>query len=242
MESLLMYMKYGGLPYLINLELSDEKVYHYLKNIYSSIILKDVVGRYSIRDVAFLDRLSEYICDNTGSLVSAKKIMQFLKSQQLSLSINTILNYISYLCYSYLITKAARYDIKGKMLFEVNDKYYFQDMGLKHSIVPYQPNDIQKNLENLVFNELKFRGYQVNVGQLGDYEVDFVAKKNDETVYIQVAYRLTELATFEREFGNLLSIQDNYTKIVVSLDELAAGNYKGIKHLHLLEFLEGKDW
>jgi len=236
-ESLIKYIKYGGSPYLINLQLDDEIVYDYLKNIYNTIILKDVVSRYSIRDVDFLDRLTEYISDSLGSYVSSKKITDFLKSQNITLSINTVLNYLQYLTNSFFISKVQRYDIQGKKLFEINDKYYFRDLGLKHSISPYKPNDISKVLENLVYNKLIFNGYKVNVGKFEEKEIDFIAKRNEEILYIQVTYLLSDEKVMEREFGNLLELKDNYKKIVVSADEFAIGNYKGIEHKHILDFL-----
>jgi uncharacterized protein len=236
-NTLLKYIKYGGLPYLINLSLQDEIIYGYLKNIYNTIILKDIVSRYSIRDVDFLDRLTEYISDSLGSLVSSKKITEFLKSQRISLSINTVLNYLTYLSNSYFIDKVQRYDIQGKKIFEINDKYYFRDLGLKHSIIPYKPNDINKVLENMVYNKLLCDGYKVNVGKFGDKEIDFVAKRNGEVLYVQVAYLLSDEKVFEREFGKLLGINDNYRKIVVSADDYAQGNYKGIEHENILVFL-----
>jgi len=236
-DTLLKFIKYGGLPYLINLKLEDDVVYQYHKNIYNTIILKDIVARYSIRDVDFLDRLTEYLCDCLGSYVSSKKITDFLKAQQVKLSINTVQNYLQYLVNSFFVDRVKRYDIQGKKLFEINDKYYFRDLGLKHSIVPYKPNDISKVLENLVYNKLVSDHYKVNIGKLGDMEIDFIATKNNQTKYIQVAYQLTDDKVMEREFGNLLLIPDNYEKIVVSADDFATGNYKGIKHIHILDFL-----
>jgi len=236
-DTLLKFIKYGGLPYLINLKLEDDVVYQYHKNIYNTIILKDIVARYSIRDVDFLDRLTEYLCDCLGSYVSSKKITDFLKAQQVKLSINTVQNYLQYLVNSFFVDRVKRYDIQGKKLFEINDKYYFRDLGLKHSIVPYKPNDISKVLENLVYNKLVSDHYKVNIGKLGDMEIDFIATKNNQTKYIQVAYQLTDDKVMEREFGNLLQIPDNYEKIVVSADDFATGNYKGIQHIHILDFL-----
>lgn len=236
-ESLLKYIRYGGLPYLIHIEMSDEIVYGYLKSIYNTIVLKDVVARYNIRDINFLERLIEYLSDTLGSYVSSKKITDFLKSQRISLSVNTVLNYLQYLHNAFFIHKAQRYDIQGKKRFEINEKYYFSDLGLKHSIIPYKPNDIGKTFENLVYNYLINQGYTVYVGKLQNMEIDFVARKNMITRYIQVAYMLPDEKVREREFGNLLKIQDNYEKTVVSADELITGNYKGIKHIHITDFL-----
>ena len=236
-DSLLKYIRYGGLPYLINIELNDNLVYGYLKSIYNTIILKDVIARYKIRDIAFLERLVEYLSDNLGSYISSKKIANFLKSQGISLSVNTVLNYLQFLNNAFFIQKVQRYDIHGKKRFEINDKFYFGDLGLKHSIIPYNNNDIGKVFENLVFNQLISKGYTVYVGKLKDMEIDFIANKNGITKYIQVAYLLPDEKVRQREFGNLLKIKDNYEKIVISADELLSGDYKGIKQVHILDFL-----
>ncbi len=236
-ETLLKYIRYGGLPYLINIELNDDVVYGYLRSIYNTIVLKDVVARYNIRDIDFLERLTEYLSDNLGSYLSSKKITDFLKSQRISLSVNTVLNYLQYLNNAFFIQKVKRFDIIGKKRFEINDKYYFTDLGLKHSVIPYKSDDIGKVFENLIYNKLIYDGYTVYVGKLNAMEIDFVATKNDTTKYIQVAYLLPNEEVRQREFGNLLKIRDNYEKIVVSADEFISGNYKGIKHIHILDFL-----
>ncbi len=237
MKSLQKYIRFGGLPYLAHLELDAEIVYGYLKSIYNTIILKDVVSRYNIRDIDFLERLVEYLADNLGSYVSSKKITDFLKSQRIRLSVNTVMNYLQYLTNAFFINKVHRYDIQGKKLFEINEKYYFSDLGLKHSIIPYTPGDIGKIFENLVFNKLLLDGYSINIGKLQDLEIDFIAKKRDQIKYIQVAYQIPNEQAHQREFGNLLKIKDNFEKIVISADELITGNYKGVKHIHILEFL-----
>jgi len=236
-ENLLKYIRYGGLPYLVNVDFDDEVVYGYLRSVFNTIVLKDVVARYSIRDIDFLERLIEYLSDNLGSYVSSKKITDFLKSQRIGLSVNTVLNYLKYLSNAFFIQKVQRYDILGKKRFEINDKYYFSDLGLKHSIIPYKINDIGNFFENLVYNHLISQGYTVYVGKLQNMEIDFVAQKGDETKYIQVAYLLPDEKVREREFCNLLKIKDNYEKIVVSADEYISGNYKGIKHIHILDYL-----
>lgn len=235
-ETLNKYIRYGGLPYLVHLPLTDEVVYGYLKSIYNTIILKDIVTRYSIRDVYFLDRLVEYLSDNLGSYVSSNKISAFLKSQRVHLSVNTVMNYLKYLTNSFFIHKVERLDIIGKKRFEINDKYFFTDLGLKHAILPYTGDQIGSVFENLVYNQLLYEDYKVFVGKHQDREIDFVAQKGNETKYIQVAYQLPNESVREREFGNLLKIEDNYEKIVVSADEFTT-DYKGIKHVHIRDFL-----
>jgi len=234
--SLTKYIKYGGLPYLINLPFDDEIIYGYLQSIYNTIILKDVVARYSIRDVEFLERLVEYLSDNLGSYISSKKISDFLKSQRVGLSVNTVMNYLKYLTNSFFINKVQRLDIIGKKRFEINDKFFFSDLGLKHSLIPYSGNQIGNVFENLVYNQLIYEGYKVFIGKHQDREIDFVAQKGSELKYIQVAYQITDDKVREREFGNLLRIKDNYEKVVVSADEFA-NDYKGIKHIHIRDFL-----
>ena len=235
-EALNKYIRYGGLPYLIHLPLEDELVYGYLKSIYNTIILKDVVSRYNIRDIDFLDRLVEYLSDNLGNYISSKKVSDFLKSQRVGLSVNTVMNYLKYLTNSYFINKVQRLDIIGKKRFEINEKYFFSDLGLKHSIIPFNGNQIGSVFENLVYNQLIYDDYQVFIGKHQDREIDFVAQKVNETKYIQVCYQLSDEKVRQREFGNLLKIEDNYEKIVVTADEFS-GDYKGVKHIHIRQFL-----
>jgi predicted AAA+ superfamily ATPase len=237
-DSLLKYIKYGGLPYLINLDLSDEVVYDYLRNINNTILFKDVVARYSIRNVAFLERLVEYVADNVGSLVSAKKISDFLKSQKTKISPNVVLNYLSFLSDAFLIFKVRRSEIVGKRIFEINDKYYFQDCGLRHALVGYRLSDINKALENIVYMHLRVSGYSITVGQMGAEEIDFVGEKKGERIYVQVAYLIPDKKTWDREFGNLLRISDNYPKFVVSMDRMIEGGEKGIRHMHITQFIK----
>lgn len=237
LDSLEKYIKYGGLPYLVNLKLEDEQVFGYLKNVFDAVILKDVVSRFDVRNVNFLERLIEYLANNLGSLVSSKKISDFLQSQNINLSPNTVLNYLSFLQSSFFVTKAQRIDIAGKKIFEIGEKYYFEDLGLRHTIVNFKQIDINKVLENLVYSRLKNLEYKVFVGQMGNGEVDFVGEKDHERIYIQVAYLLSSDKVKEREFGSLLAIKDNYKKYVVTMDQMAGGNIKGITHLHILDFL-----
>ena len=235
--TLLKFLKYGGLPYLIHLELDDEIVFGYLQSVFNTIILKDIVSRHNIRNVNFLERLIKFLADNTGQILSAKKISDYLKSQQVKLSTNTVLNYLTFLCEAYFIRAANRFDVVGKRLFEIQEKYYFEDLGLRHTLFGFKQVDMGKILENAVFNHLEYAGYRVRVGKLGDREIDFVATKDHKTVYVQVCYLLADEKVVEREFGNLLAIKDNYRKIVVSMDEFAAGDVKGIEHQYILDFL-----
>ncbi len=238
-DALEKYIKYGGLPYLINLPLEEEVVYDYLRSIYNTILLKDVVARHGIRHVAFLENLVEYLADNTGSLVSAKKISDYLKSQKTAISPNVILNYLSFLAAAYFVFRVPRSAIGGKKIFEIGEKYYFEDLGLRHMLIGYKQTDINKVIENLIFLHLKASGYDVTVGKIGDREVDFVCEKSGEKVYVQAAYLITDQKTRDREFGNLLKINDNYPKLVVSMDKMIGAEYKGIRQINLRDFLSG---
>lgn len=236
-DSLFLYIKYGGLPYLVNLQLKDEQVYGYLKTIFNTILLKDVIAKFKVRNISLLERLVEYLADSIGGLISAKKISDFLKSQNLDISPNSILNYLNYLTSSFFIHKVKRQNIIGRKIFEINEKYYFEDLGLRHSLIGYRLNDINKIIENLVFSHLKFLGYKITVGQIEQNEIDFVAEKNNKKIYIQATYLLSSQKSIKREFGNLLKIDDNYPKYVISMDDYAKGDYKGIKHINIIEFL-----
>lgn len=231
------FFKYGGLPYLKNLTLQDDIVFDYLKNIYKTILLKDVVARNNIRNVAFLENLSDYIAVNTGNIVSAKKISDFLKSQKINISVNVVLNYLSYLTNAFLINRVKRSEIVGKKIFEVGDKYYFTDIGLRNSIIGFRAQDVAKVLENMVYNHLKTLGYEITVGKLNNLEIDFVCSKNHEKLYVQVTYVLSDENIMNREFGNLLKIQDNFPKMVISTDKFIVQSYKGIKHINIRTFL-----
>jgi predicted AAA+ superfamily ATPase len=236
-DSLTRYLKYGGLPYLIHLDLTDETIFDYLKNISQSILFRDVVSRFEVRNVDFLNRLIRYLANETGNLISARGISKFLKSQNITMSVNSILNYLNYLSTAMLIAAVPRSDIHGKKVFEMGEKYYFNDIGLRNSIAGFSPFDLGQIIENAVYLHLKSMGYAVLVGKEQDREIDFIAERNGEKVYIQVALRITEKQTMEREFGNLLNIKDNYPKYVVTLDDYSGVSYEGIRHLPLRLFL-----
>ncbi|MFH1120217.1 MAG: ATP-binding protein [Bacteroidota bacterium] len=237
MASLTKYMVQGGMPFMIHLEDNDQVRQEYLRNVMNTILYKDIVQRFNVRNFTFLNNLMTYVADNTGSLLSANRINEYLKSQRLTVSTVTILDYLHFLESSYLIHRVKRYDITGRKIFEINDKYYFEDLGLRHTLRPYDPKEINKYIENLVFKHLLNNDYLVFVGKLGDREIDFIGRKNDQSVYIQVALTVADPKTFEREFGNLLMIQDNHPKYVVTMDEYATGNHQGIMHLNLRNFL-----
>ncbi len=241
-ESLTLYLKYGGLPYLINLPLDDEIIFDYLKNIYATILFRDVISRHEIRDIPFLENIMQYLADNTGNITSANKIADYMKSQKNSKSVPAIINYIDYIKQAYFIKGVRRQEIQGKKIFESGEKFYFTDLGLRNSIGGYKPDDIGKIIENVVCNHLQYLGYSIHVGKNAQKEIDFIAKKNNEYVYIQVAYLLANEKVIEREFGNLKQIPDNYPKYVITMDEFPiTATYEGIKHLTLLDFLNLND-
>ena len=236
-ESLEKYLKYGGLPYLKHLELKDAIVFEYLKNIYSTILYRDIINRYRVRNTTFLEQLVLFLASNTGSIYSAKKISDFLKSQKINMAHNQVQTYIEHLSNAFLIHKVPRYDIVGKRLFEVGDKYYFENLGIRHGIWGYRPEDRGKILENVVYSHLLYKGYKVKVGVLGNEEIDFVCQKDGETTYFQVALSINETKTMEREFGNLQKINDNYPKTVITMDRFEGNTFDGIQQMDLRSFL-----
>ncbi len=239
-KSVDLYLKYGGLPHIIHLPLEDSVVFEYLKNIFTTIIYRDVVERYSIRNVRFLEQLVLFLASNTGSLFSSKSISDFLKSQQIKMAPNQVQTYIHHLTSAFLLREVPRYDIVGKRIFEIGEKYYFENLGIRNALWGYRLEDKSKILENVVYNHLQFLGYSTKVGVLGSEEIDFVCEKNGERIYIQVAVTLDEQKTIDREFGNLLKIKDNYPKFVITRNGFEGNSYKGIPALSLIDFLNWK--
>ncbi|NDO61351.1 ATP-binding protein [Bacteroides caecimuris] len=232
-----LYSRYGGLPYLLNLPLEDETVNEYLKSVYSTIVFRDVVSRYKLRNTLFLEKLIQFLSENIGNLFSAKNISDYLKSQHTTISVNQIQSYTEYLNNAFLIHRVERYDLIGKRVFEIGEKYYFENMGIRNIVIGYRITDKAKILENLVYNHLLYKGYDIKVGYYGDKEIDFIGEKNGEKLYIQVALKIDSDKTAEREFGNLLKIQDNYPKIVITEDTFNGNSYEGIRHCPIRRFL-----
>ena len=238
--SLKKYIHFGGLPGLKKIGLNENDIIEYQNDVVNTVLMKDVVLRHEIRNVVFLQNLLEFLADNTGKLISATNIAKYMKSNANPVSVGVIINYISYLCESYILKKAPRYDIHGKRIFENNDKYYFQDVGIRNVLLrSHRIFEIEKVIENLVYNRLVKDGYEVTVGQLRDKEIDFVAQKPSESPnYIQVAYLITSQETADREFGNLKEIRNNYPKYVISMTPFMEGSEDdGIQHLALRKFL-----
>lgn len=234
------YLRYGGLPGIHQMQWDEGVVMQYLQDIYNSVLLKDVIARNNIRDAELLERIAIYLMDNVGNTFSAKSITDFLKSQGRKLSRDTVQSYLRALEQAFLIHRVPRFDLKGKRILETQEKYYLSDLGLRHSVIGYRDNDIAGVLENIVYLELVRRGYSVAIGKQGVAEVDFVADKGDQRLYIQVCYVLTPENT-EREFKPLETISDNYEKLVLSMDALLPINRGGIRQRNIIEFLLD-DW
>lgn len=231
------YVKLGGMPFLHNLQYNFEASMQYLKDMYSSIILKDISQKNNIRNTELLERLIVYSIENVGNTFSATSVSKFFKSENRKGSLETILNYIKAVEDSFLVYRVQRYDLMGKKLLNTNEKYYIADHGIREAIFESNERDVNQILENIVYMELLRRGYNVKVGKIGDLEVDFVCTKpNSDKIYIQVTYILASPETIEREFSVLEKIQDNYPKYVLSMDMFDMSR-NGIKHLNIIDFL-----
>lgn len=228
------YLKYGGLPLRFSLE--DISLEPYLSDTYDAIVVKDIVQRNHIKDTNLLNLLLAFLMDNIANPFSARSIVTALKQEGINTTVDTVLAYIGYIKKAMILYSAQRYDIKGKKLLSTNEKYYAVDLGLRNCIKSSNGIDYNKLFENVVYLELLYRGYDVKVGKTDDYEIDFVAYKGSDTLYIQVCYLLATQETIDREFGNLEKIKDNYPKIVVSAD-IPDFSRNGIKHYNIIKFL-----
>ena len=236
-EEFTQFLRMGGMPATYHFERDEELIHQYIGSVYNTILLKDIVKRHAIRNVALLENIARYLFDNIGNTMSAKRIADYLKAQRLRVGVDTVQNYLGYFTEALLAHKVLRYDMKGKRHLELHEKYYLNEIGIRHALLGYREADIGGILENIVFLELKRRGYSVSIGKLGDREVDFIATRQNEKIYIQVAYLLASPETVEREFGVLKSIPDNYPKYVLSLDTLFGGDFDGIQRINLIDFL-----
>ena len=235
-EAFQKYVKFGGMPFLYNLAFEEEASLQYLKDIYSSIILKDITQRNKIRDTDLLERVISYLIMNVGNNFSATSISKFFKSENRKVSVETILNYIKAAEESFLIYRVSRDDLIGKKVLNVNEKYYIADHGMREAILGSNQRDINQIFENIIYLELLRKGYNVRVGKVDNLEVDFVCTKGNEKIYVQVAYLLASSETIEREFTSLEKIDDNYPKYVISMDEFDMSR-NGIKHINIIDFL-----
>ena len=235
------YLRFGGMPYLSRLNYQEEPVRQYLSDLYDSVQLKDIVKRNKVRDVDLLERILAYVMANVGTTFSAGSLTKFFKSEQRSVSTETVLNYIRYCCDAYLFYQVKRQDLQGKQILATSEKYYIADHGIREAVFGGNMRDINLVLENIVFLELLRRGYTVTVGKAGEREVDFVCDRRGEKLYVQVTYLLASEETIAREFGVYDGIRDNFPKYVVSMDELDLSR-SGIKHRNIRDFLLAERW
>lgn len=239
-NSLMLYLTYGGLPGLRRIGLdNDEQVWEYLSSVFNTIMLKDIIERHSIRNVTFLNNLIEFYADTTGKLTSATNVSKYMKSQGENISSNLVLTYREFYTEAFLMSAISRYDIHGKRIFESNEKLYWEDLGLRNLKAPGDMESyIEKLIENVIYKQLEYLGYEIYVGALMAGEVDFVCKKPGEKIYIQASYIIADEDTYKREFGTLERINDNHPKYVISATPLLKRrDNNGIKHLSLREFL-----
>ena len=235
------YLALGGMPYLNNLRYEDTPSQIYLQDLFNSVVLKDIVKRNGVRDVDLLERIIAYVFSNVGTTFSASSISKYFKSENRTVAPETILNYINYCTDAFLFYQVRRQDLQGKKLLTVNEKYYIVDHGIREAVFGGNTKNINLILENIVYMELLRRGYKITVGKTGVNEIDFVCEKKNRKLYVQVSYLLASEETIEREFGVYKSIQDNFPKYVVSMDELDMSR-EGIKHKNIRDFLLSPNW
>ena len=230
-ENFLNFIKTGGLPELFNIS-NEESQRYYVDSLKNTIILRDIVERHNIKDPALLEDIFKFMVVNTGNLISISSIIKWFKSRQKKTNYETLSAYSGYITDTFIMHKAERFNLRGKQILGGECKYYLNDLAFKNYLYGFSASDMGYNLENYVFNQLRRLGYIVNVGVLNNLKIDFVAKKPEKTLYVQVCYLLSTPEVIEREFRNLLRIQDNHEKIVVSLDEVNFSDYQGIRHIH----------
>jgi predicted AAA+ superfamily ATPase len=231
------YVRLGGFPATHLQKHSQDEVYTIVRDIYNSTIFSDIVKRNQIRKIDQLERVVKYTFQNVGNTFSAKSISDFLKSERRSLDNETVYSYLEKLEKAYLLHRCSRYDLQGKEILKTQEKFYLADTSLRYSVLGYNADSIASSLENLVYLELCRRGYTVNIGKLGDSEIDFIATRQNEKLYVQVTQEINSEKTEKREYDRLLSIRDNYPKYVLRTDEFAGGNYEGIHTMHVADFL-----
>jgi len=231
------YLRKGGFPVVHTLDYDEESTYKVVRDIYASVILRDTVQRYKIRDIELLERVIRFTFDNIGNTFSGKNIADYFKSQHRKTDVNTIYNYLHALEGAFVLYRVSRFDIKGKEILKTQEKFFVSDLSLVYAMMGYRDRMISGMLENIVFLELKRRGYQVYIGKLDTKEIDFIAEKMGQKMYVQVAYKLDSEATVAREFSPLLAVNDQYPKYVITMDELWKDNINGVQHQHIEDFL-----
>ena len=236
-ESFNKFLTIGGFPGLKDMMESETQIRSYLEGIYSTVILKDIIKRNKIRETGLLEKIILYTADNVGNIFSAKRISDFMKANGRNLSVETVYSDLQYLQNAFVLHKVQRYDIRGKKILETMEKYYFADQGLLLFLHGFKDTYINGILENIVFSELLRRGYQVFIGKIGDTEIDFMAEKSGEKIYVQVSYLLSSEETKEREYRPLLDVKDNYPKLILTMDDLPESNENGIIRKNIREWL-----
>lgn len=229
------YIRLGGFPITAISDFNEREVYQIVEGIYNSVITSDITKRHNITNIALFNRVVKYIVENVGKTFSANAIVKFLKNEGRSLSVESVYNYLEWLEKAFVIYRCQRYDMQGKSVLKTQEKFYLADASLKYCIMGYNPKSVAAMLENIVYFELRRRGYEVYIGKNETKEIDFVAIRRDERIYVQVCRNLPEGS--DREVADLLKIKDHYPKYVVTLDELAGGNVNGVKIVHLADFL-----
>lgn len=229
------YIRYGGFPLLASSNFDEKSTYSIVEDIYNSVVIKDIVNRHSITNIDLFNRVVRFIVENVGKTFSANSIVNFLKSERRTISIEAIYNYLEWLEKAFVIYRCKRYDLQGKSILKTQEKFYLADQSIKYSLYGFNPTSIASTIENIVFFELKRRGFDVYIGKNADKEIDFVATSRNDKIYIQVCKELPKES--DREIENLMEIKDNYPKLVVTLDDYACGNINGIKIVHLIDFL-----
>ena len=232
------YIRFGGFPLVAISNLDEKSSYQIVEDIYNSVVVNDITKRHNIQNTDLFNRAVRFVVENLGKTFSANSIVKFLKSENRTISVETIYNYLDWLEKAFVIYRCKRYDLQGKNILKTQEKFYIADQSIKYALFGFNPTSIASMMENLVFFELKRRGYEVYIGKNGDKEIDFVAVKRDEKQYIQVCRELPKES--DREIANLMAIKDNYPKIVITLDNYASGNINGIKIVHLADFLLNK--
>ncbi len=234
------YLQYGGFPIIGVSQFDTHSAYQIVDDIYAAVITRDISKRHRIRNKELFDRVVRFIIENVGKTFSANSIISFLKNEKRSLSVETVYNYLKWLTDAFIIYPCKRYDLQGKSVLKTQEKYYLSDISFKYSQMGFDPKMIAAMLENIVFLELKRRGYEVYIGKNDAKEIDFVGVLRDEKIYVQVCRQLPEHS--DREIGNLMEIKDHYHKYVVAMDELATGNVNGIQLMHIADFLLKEEW
>ena len=232
------YIRFGGFPLVAISNLDEKSSYQIVEDIYNSVVVNDITKRHNIQNTDLFNRVVRFVVENLGKTFSANSIVKFLKSENRTISVETIYNYLDWLEKAFVIYRCKRYDLQGKNILKTQEKFYIADQSIKYALFGFNPTSIASMMENLVFFELKRRGYEVYIGKNGDKEIDFVAVKRDEKQYLQVCRELPKES--DREIANLMAIKDNYPKIVITLDNYASGNVNGIKIVHLADFLLNK--